>query len=115
MDEPEGFSRFWAAYPRRVAKGEARKAWTKLKPDAALLETMLKALEWQRKEWDDPRYIPHPATWIRAERYADERYTPTVSVQSLDWRFECQQLHGSRCGNVHFHLAKVAHDKEQAS
>jgi uncharacterized protein YdaU (DUF1376 family) len=46
--DPPDFLRFWDAYPRRKAKGDARRAWAKLKPDAALVDLMLSALAWQR-------------------------------------------------------------------
>lgn len=72
----EDFEVFWKAYPRRVAKAEARKAWAKLDPAEVTLETLLTALAWQREQdqWrkDGGQFIPHPATWLRAERWADE-------------------------------------------
>lgn len=68
---PTDFDRFWSAYPRKVAKLAARKAWDKHKPD---LQTVLDALAWQTREWarDDPRFIPHPASWLNAGRWDDE-------------------------------------------
>lgn len=70
------FDQFWAAYPKRVAKVEAQKAWTKIKPDAVLLALILKAIENQKAgaDWlrDDGQYIPNPASWLRAGRWLDE-------------------------------------------
>lgn len=65
------FDQFWSAYPRRVAKIAARKAWEKHRPD---LRTVLDALEWQTREWmkDDLKYIPYPASWLNAGRWDDE-------------------------------------------
>ena len=53
------FDRFWGAYPRKVSKADARKAFAKLNPDTELVEDMLRALDWQKRlpEWD----IPPPA------------------------------------------------------
>lgn len=68
----ELFNRFWEAYPRKTAKQDAVKAFGKLKADEALLETMLAALEKQKAQWDDPKYIPHPATWLNGHRWEDE-------------------------------------------
>jgi hypothetical protein len=72
---PNGFDRFWEAYPRKTAKQEAIKAFEKLKPDAMLIETMVKAIERQKQsaQWqeDGGRYIPHPATWINQRRWED--------------------------------------------
>ncbi|MDE2470662.1 MAG: hypothetical protein KGL35_18440 [Bradyrhizobium sp.] len=75
--EPGAFeSKFWPAYPRKVAKASAAKAFAKINPDDALLTRMLAALavhvaseQWRR---DDGRYIPHPATWLNQRRWEDE-------------------------------------------
>ena len=70
------FEAFWMAYPRRVGKGAARKAFVKARQKATLTE-MLNALEWQRhqEQWsvNGGSYIPHPRTWLNQERWADER------------------------------------------
>lgn len=75
------FDRFWEAYPRRQGKDAARKAWAKIRPDAALLEIMLSALERQRAsdQWrrDGGRFIPLPATWLNGRRWEDEEAAPT--------------------------------------
>ena len=72
----KAFEVFWSAYPKRVAKGAAQKAFEKLKPDSELLETILKSLEWQKrsKEWvkDGGQYIPNPATYLNGARWEDE-------------------------------------------
>jgi hypothetical protein len=71
------FSAFWTAYPRHEAKKDAQKAWSKLNPSPELVERIIAALTWQREQesWqkDDGQYIPLPATWIRGERWEDER------------------------------------------
>lgn len=70
------FDQFWKAYPRKVGKQDALKAWTKLKPYASLVTTILAAIAAQREgaDWrrDDGQYIPHPATWLNAGRWLDE-------------------------------------------
>ena len=71
------FDRFWGAYPRKVSKADARKAFAKLNPDADLVEDMLRALDWQKRlpEWteNDGKFIPYPATWLNARRWEDEK------------------------------------------
>src|SRR5690606_11395758 len=47
-----GFERFWSAYPRRRNRGQAEKAWAKLKPDAELLERILQAVEVAKRRDD---------------------------------------------------------------
>lgn len=66
----ERFDVFWNAYPLKRAKGAALKAWEKLKPGPDLTDTMLLALT--RQQWSDPKYIPHPATWLNQQRWLDE-------------------------------------------
>lgn len=78
----EGFEEFWAAYPKKVAKADAEKAWDKIRPD---LETVLTALSWQRKsdDWtkDGGRYIQYPASYLNSKRYQDEKPKPKSSFQ----------------------------------
>lgn len=71
-DTPE-FVRFWGAYPRRVGKGQARRAWaTAIKKTDP--ETIIAAAH---QVEDRQQYTPHPATWLNGERWADERMTVT--------------------------------------
>jgi hypothetical protein len=72
----EQFGRFWNVYPRKVAKGDAEKAWRKLNPPIETVEKMLKAIEsakaspdWQK---DSGQFIPYPATWLNGKRWEDE-------------------------------------------
>lgn len=70
------FDRFWGAYPRKVSKADASKAFAKLNPDEQVVEKMLRALDWQKRlpEWtkDSGRYVPYPATWLNGRRWEDE-------------------------------------------
>lgn len=67
------FDAFWKAYPKKVAKDAARKAFNRRKPDEELLKTILKAVE-QHKHSDtwSRGYVPNPATWINDARWQDE-------------------------------------------
>ena len=71
-----GFEKFWAAYPHRVSKGPAEKAWNRIRPDEKLLQEMLSAiaLAKESKKWkkDRGKFIPHPATWLNAKGWLDE-------------------------------------------
>ena len=74
---PEGFERFWSAYPRKQAKPPAVKAFAKIQPDDALLTTMLSALARQAasEQWkkDGGQFVPYPASWLNARRWEDEQ------------------------------------------
>ena len=74
------FDKFWAVYPRHTAKQDAKKAFVKVSPDDSLLNTMLTAIQRQKQtdQWSDPRYIPHPATWINGRRWEDEPQRATM-------------------------------------
>jgi hypothetical protein len=69
------FSKFWAAYPRKIAQHEAEKAWVKLGCDP-LIDTILSTLEAAKRseQWtkDGGRFIPYPATWIQGRRWEDQ-------------------------------------------
>lgn len=72
----QGFEKFWRAYPRKVGKKTAERVWLKIKPDDALLVKMVSSIEKHKKtrQWAESGgiYIPHPTTWLRAERWEDE-------------------------------------------
>jgi hypothetical protein len=69
------FEEFWKAYPNKVGKDAAKRAFEKRKPDPALLAQMLAAIAAQKAspKWvkDDGQYIPNPATWLNQGRWQD--------------------------------------------
>jgi hypothetical protein len=71
--EDEEFTRFWAVYPRKVGKGEARKAWARLRRQGVDPEELIAGAVRYR---DDPRrkpdYTKHPGPWLNAERWTDQ-------------------------------------------
>jgi hypothetical protein len=74
----EGFLKFWEAYPRKTAKGQALKVW----PGDELTDRILAALAWQVPTWGDPTYIKHPATWLNAKCWEDEKpSTPSATYR----------------------------------
>ena len=71
------FEMFWQAYPKKVGKQAALKAFQRVKTP---VETLLTAIERQKcgDQWsrENGRYIPNPATWLNQGRWDDEVYTP---------------------------------------
>lgn len=65
---------FWQAYPRKIDKDKARRAWQKLRPDNLLARQMLQSLKrWKVcDQWQDERYIPHPSVWLNNRRWEAE-------------------------------------------
>lgn len=80
----EWFDTFWEAYPRKTAKAKALDAWNKVDLTQELMETILQALERQKKspQWtkDGGQFIPHPTTWLNQERWADQLTIPSGKV-----------------------------------
>ncbi len=80
------FDRFWAAYPRKVARAAAAKAFERIKPDASTLAWMLGAIEAQSKrggpleDREGGKFIPHAATWLNQRRWEE---TPRGNVVAL--------------------------------
>lgn len=70
------FESFWSAYPRKVGKDAAFKAFSKRRPDDALLGEMLAAIAAQglvdRCRKGEDRFVPHPSTWLNEGRWTDE-------------------------------------------
>lgn len=65
------FDEFWAAYPRKTDKGNAKKAWVKaLKKKHA--EHIVSAAAAYAATKPDPKYTAHPTTWLNGERWDDE-------------------------------------------
>lgn len=87
-DHERRFESFWAAYPRRVGKADALKAWKRIKPNDELAQEMIAAIERQSTspQWlrDGGQYIPHPSTWLNQGRWEDEVNAGSLTVMSND-------------------------------
>lgn len=88
----ERFDTFWEEYPRKVNKKKAQEIWTRKKCWNGEFDTIMAKLtefkqsdQWQR---DDGRYIPHPATWLNAERWNDEISCPMRGQKAGGLTFE---------------------------
>ena len=81
----DGFATFWHAYPKKVGKWAAEKAWSKLKPDlTAVLQSIERARATEQWRKDGGQFIPHPATWLNQRRWEDEPDTSTASAVVAD-------------------------------
>lgn len=73
---PPGFETFWKVYPRRQGKGEAAKAFARLRIEEPLLSVIVQAVEEHAasEQWrkDGGKFIPMPATWLNGHRWLDE-------------------------------------------
>lgn len=84
-DSDDGFDAFWSTYPLKVAKKNARKAWSRMsKVDrAAAMRAVPRhiAALWGTKS---TQFVPHPATWLNAERWND--VLPSAAGGRVGWR-----------------------------
>jgi uncharacterized protein YdaU (DUF1376 family) len=74
-DQPDGFDLVYQAYPKKVGKPAALRAWkaAKVKPDE--VDLILKDIESRKlsRDWqkDDGQYIPNPSTYLNQRRWED--------------------------------------------
>lgn len=80
MTREEQFESFWKSYPRRVAKGAARKAFDKAIKKTTL-ESMLKAITEYVAKKPEKIDFKHPATWLNGECWDDEWEPAQARVQ----------------------------------
>lgn len=69
---------WWPLYPRRVAKGDARKALEKAQRFGKI--TFASLCDATRRFAADPgcepQFVPYPASWLNDERWADDKLVP---------------------------------------
>jgi hypothetical protein len=78
----DSFEAFWMAYPRRVAKGTALRAWTKAvkalvkegMPNSQAIAVIIAGVDRYAEavRGKEAQYVAHPASWLNAQRWLDE-------------------------------------------
>jgi hypothetical protein len=68
------FDVFWGLYPRKLARKDAEKAWSKIPPQKQT--DVIQAVKnhsrlWKQQE-TEKKFIPYPATWLNGVRWEDE-------------------------------------------
>ena len=75
------FDVFWDVYPKKTGKGDARKAFSKVKVPVEVLvaavETQKQSVQWQK---EGGQYIPNPSTWLNQGRWEDELLVNTAKT-----------------------------------
>jgi hypothetical protein len=94
----DAFERFWAVYPKRVAKEAARKAFAAAITrgvDAEILVAGAQRYAVER-QGQPPRYTKHPATWLNAGCWEDEAPgAPVIDEQGNVVAFEQEEQQAS--------------------
>lgn len=71
-----GFEDFWKAYPKKVGKEEAKRAWLKFNGSRPPVETIVLKINELKKssQWskENGQFIPNPATWLNRGGWEDE-------------------------------------------
>ena len=87
------FEEWWTAYPKKIGKGGAYRAWKRASQSLPALSAHVAILVgWTCSEkWKDDggRYIPNPQTWINERRWDD---TIPESVKTSDERYQAKIL-----------------------
>lgn len=78
------FDVFWAAWPKKDEKKDAKALFLKIAPDDAKLQLMLNAIAKTKAsgKWDEKRFIVSPVKWLRGERWSDEVMAGYTDQQS---------------------------------
>jgi hypothetical protein len=84
------FADFWAAYPRKVGKGAAEKAFASAIAKGASVADIATGLN--RQTWPaDRRFIAHPSRWLNERRWQDDPAAaspkPPEPAGKMDWIF----------------------------
>jgi hypothetical protein len=73
--EPESFTTFWNAYPKKVAKPQALKSWLRIAPtkdtQAQIIQDVTKRKASEDWTKDQGKYIPNPSTYLNNQRWTD--------------------------------------------
>lgn len=92
------FEFFYSSYPKKRSKQDAWRAFLKLRPDGPAFKVIMDGLvrckeseDWKK---EGGKYIPHPATWLRAAGWLDE-FEDSSPVTSL---YDAQKAYDRRAG-----------------
>ena len=81
--EPDPFDEFWAAYPLKKDKKDARKAYRaalKREKPEAILEGAKRYATLCRQNGTEPQFIRHAPRWLRGDCWADETLKNVVAL-----------------------------------
>lgn len=79
----ESFAEFWELYPKKKSKGDAEKVYLRQISSKQLHLEVLAGVQRAitSKDWckDGGKYIPYPATWLRAKGWLDDLGHPNFA------------------------------------
>jgi uncharacterized protein YdaU (DUF1376 family) len=86
--DPTEFETVWEHYPRKVGKGQAKRAWARARRKASFEEIVHPLGQFIRAiRGTDLDKVPHLSTWLNGERWLDDqshaRNAPRTSTEDL--------------------------------
>lgn len=84
------FEQLWSAYPRKTAKGAARRAFDRVmrRSSPPSLSELIAAVQSYAAQFGkgkiDLTYCAHLATWLNGERWLDESAAPQIAAPQVD-------------------------------
>ena len=109
------FAIWYAAYPRKVGRDNAAKAYTRARKRMAVADLLL-AVRTFPFDHNRPEFIPHPATWLNQGRWADtiehvrpaSRAGPARQTAASAWAERYGLLDNAPASNTEFDIEGVA-------
>jgi hypothetical protein len=80
MKHPDEFELFWNAYPKKVGKKSAQKAWLIAVKTTEAQTIIQGAIAYSKDPSRKEAYTAHPTTWLNAGRWLDEVVIPAQPV-----------------------------------
>lgn len=76
------FDSFWKAYPKKVARATAEKAFAKAfaRHSDLRIGDVIAGVERYARSVSDPKFIAHPATWLNGDRWLDGEVTQSAKI-----------------------------------
>lgn len=92
------FEAVWLAYPRKIAKKDAHRAWLKVNPKhhqaiIASIESAKRSESWREA---GGKYIPYLSTWLNGERWEDQIESDITMGQCV-WNRNGTRGPGGQC------------------
>ncbi len=93
------FERFWQEYPRKIARKDAEKAWSKIPThkQVDVMNAIRNHVTSWKQQGTERQFIPYPATWLRGARWEDE-IEIAPEMPQCDWnRNGARDVGAGRC------------------
>jgi hypothetical protein len=103
----DDFERLWKCYPRKTAKGSARRAFDRVmrRDDAPTVDVLISAVERYAAAFGsgktDIAYCAHLATWLNGERWSDELPAAQQQIAAPQVSAEIRTVEGMAAAFVH--------------